>query len=75
MTVYPFKRILTELSQYAGISKHICPHDLRRTAAYLMQTGGIKIVDIQHQLRHINVGTTLRYVPLLHDLAKIVEDT
>lgn len=75
MTVDTIKRILSELSRDAGLSRHIRPHDLRRTAGYLMQTGGMNIVDIQHQLRHKNVGTTLRYVPPLNDLAKILEDT
>ncbi|WP_431785572.1 tyrosine-type recombinase/integrase [Paenibacillus lactis] len=75
MTVDKIKRILSELSRDAGLNKHIRPHDLRRTAGYLMQTGGMSIVDIQHQLRHKNVGTTLRYVPPLNDIAKILENT
>ncbi|NOU94909.1 tyrosine-type recombinase/integrase [Paenibacillus sp. LMG 31456] len=75
MTVDKIKRILSELTNDANLARHIRPHDLRRTAGYLMQTGGMNIVDIQHQLRHKNVGTTLRYVPPLNDLAKILEDT
>lgn len=75
MSVDTFKRILSELSREAGLTRHIGPHDLRRTAGYLMQKGGMNIVDIQHQLRHKNVGTTLRYVPPLIDMAKILEET
>jgi integrase/recombinase XerD len=75
MTVDTIKRILSELSRDAALSRHIRPYDLRRTAGYLMQIGGMNIVDIQHQLRHKNVGTTLRYVPPLNDLAKILEDS
>ncbi|MGG3455160.1 tyrosine-type recombinase/integrase [Paenibacillus rhizolycopersici] len=75
MTVGKVKQILSELSHDAGITRHIRPHDLRRTAAYLMQTGGMDIVEIQNQLRHKNLGTTLRYVPPLANLAKILEDT
>jgi len=74
MTVDKIKRLLSELSRESGLNKHIRPHDLRRTAGYLMQIGGMNIVDIQHQLRHLNVGTTLRYVPPLADLAKLLED-
>lgn len=75
MTVDKINRILFELAQDAGLGRHIRPHDLRRTAGYLMQTGGMSIIDIQHQLRHKNVGTTLRYVPPLNDLTKILKDT
>jgi len=75
MTVDKIKRILSELSLDADLERHIRPHDLRRTAGYLMQTNGMSIVDIQHQLRHKNVGTTLRYVPPLNNLTKILEDT
>lgn len=75
MTVDKIKRILSELTHDAGLERHIRSHDLRRTAGYLMQTGGMSIVDIQHQLRHKNVGTTLRYVPPLNNLTKILEDT
>lgn len=75
MTVDAFNRILSRLSRDAGLSRNIRPHDLRRTAGYLMQTGGMNIIDIQHQLRHKNVGTTLRYVPPLDDMAKLLEDT
>jgi len=74
MSVHAVTRILSELSRDAGISRHIRAHDLRRTAGYLMQTGGMSIVDIQHQLRHRNLATTLRYVPPLADMAKILED-
>ncbi|MEK4234813.1 tyrosine-type recombinase/integrase [Paenibacillus sp. FSL H7-0714] len=75
MTVDKIKRILSDLTHDAGLDRHIRPHDLRRTAGYLIQTGGMSIIDIQHQLRHKNVGTTLRYVPPLNDLTKILEDT
>ncbi|KRE50640.1 tyrosine-type recombinase/integrase [Paenibacillus sp. Soil724D2] len=74
MSVHAVKRMLSELSHDAGLSRHIRPHDLRRTAGYLMQTGGMNIVDIQHQLRHKNLATTLRYVPSIIDLASILEN-
>ncbi|WP_214630365.1 tyrosine-type recombinase/integrase [Paenibacillus agaridevorans] len=74
LSVEKLRRLLSELSVAAGLSRPIRPHDLRRTAAYLMQKGGMHIVNIQHQLRHKHVGTTLRYVPPLVDLAKILED-
>ncbi|WP_373231962.1 tyrosine-type recombinase/integrase [Cohnella sp.] len=74
MTVHTITRMLHDLAQDAGVSRHIRPHDLRRTAAYLMQMGGMNIVDIQHQLRHKNLGTTLRYVPPLADLSRILNE-
>lgn len=73
MTVRRISNMLSELSRDAGLSRHIRPHDLRRTAGYLMQLGGMNIVDIQHQLRHKDLGTTLRYVPPLAELASILE--
>ncbi|MGG6314599.1 tyrosine-type recombinase/integrase [Paenibacillus macerans] len=74
MTVYQIRRMLSELSDNSNLNRQIRPHDLRRTAGYLMQIGGMNIVDIQYQLRHKNLGTTLRYVPPLADIAKILED-
>ncbi|MCQ6561524.1 tyrosine-type recombinase/integrase [Paenibacillus mendelii] len=74
MTVYTVNRILSELSRDAGLSRHIRPHDLRRTAGYLMQTAGMNITDIQNQLRQNDVATTMRYVPPLADMASILED-
>lgn len=75
MTIPNINRMLSDLSRDAGLARRIRPHDLRRTAGYLMQIGGMNIVDIQHQLRHKELGTTLRYVPPLSDLARILENT
>jgi integrase/recombinase XerD len=74
LSVEKIRRILSELSVAAGLSRHIRPHDLRRTAGYLMQKGGMPIVNIQHQLRHKHIVTTLRYVPPLINFAKILEE-
>jgi integrase/recombinase XerD len=74
MTVRRIERMLSELAREAGLSRHVRPHDLRRTAGYLMQIGGMNIVDIKNQLRHQDLGTTLRYVPPVADMASILED-
>lgn len=59
---------LTELCINAGI-RRITPHDLRRTAGYLMQKSGMHIVEIQQQLGHKILSTTLRYIPPLEELS------
>jgi integrase/recombinase XerD len=69
------RKIVKELCIEAGLSRTVTPHDLRRTAGYLMQTSGMNIVEIQKQLGHEILSTTLRYVPPLEDLAKILMDT
>lgn len=74
MTFKTIRQLLTEITRDAGLTRHIRAHDLRRTAGYLMQTGGMSIVEIQHQLRHKDLETTLRYVPPLADMAKILDD-
>jgi integrase/recombinase XerD len=66
--------ILSELSQEAKLSRIVRPHDLRRTTGYLMQLGGADMIEVKNQLRHKDLGTTLRYVPPLLDMAKILED-
>jgi integrase/recombinase XerD len=66
---------IKELCIEAGLSRIVTPHDLRRTAGYLMQSNGMHIIEIQKQLGHKILSTTLRYVPPLEDLAKILIDT
>jgi integrase/recombinase XerD len=69
---FQLQRIVKQLSLEAGLSRIVTPHDLRRTAGYLMQTNGMHIAEIQQQLGHKIISTTLRYVPPLEDLAKIL---
>ncbi|MGG1599137.1 tyrosine-type recombinase/integrase [Paenibacillus naphthalenovorans] len=66
--------LIKKLSREAGITRTITPHDLRRTSGYLMQAGGMNIIEVQKQLGHKILATTLRYVPPLMDLAKILEN-
>ncbi|MBG9734959.1 tyrosine-type recombinase/integrase [Paenibacillus alvei] len=65
--------LIKKLSQEADLTRTITPHDLRRTSGYLMQAGGMNIIEVQKQLGHKILATTLRYVPPLIDLAKILE--
>ncbi|WP_313638310.1 site-specific integrase [Paenibacillus sp.] len=74
---FPYERvvkILKECSMEAELSRIVRPHDLRRTTGYLMQLGGCSIIETQRQLGHKDLATTLRYVPPLLDLAKILEE-
>lgn len=64
-------KILKECSKEAGLTRIVRPHDLRRTTGYLMQMGGSSMIEIQLQLGHKDLSTTLRYVPPLIDLANI----
>lgn len=66
------RKVIRELCAGAGITRTITPHDLRRTAAYLMQTGGMHIIEVQKQLGHKILATTLRYTPPLKNLAQIL---
>lgn len=65
--------MLKKLSTKAGLSRGVTPHDLRRSTGYLMQAGGMNIIEIQRLLGHTILSTTLRYVPPLVDLARILE--
>jgi integrase/recombinase XerD len=66
--------LLKKCSMEAGLNRIVRPHDLRRTTGYLMQLGGCSIIETQRQLGHKDLATTLRYVPPLLDLAKILEE-
>lgn len=67
------RKLLRDLCLEANLSRIATPHDLRRTAGYLMQSAGMNMVEIQRQLGHRIMATTLRYIPPLNDLAKILE--
>ena len=54
-------RISLQASTAAGLPE-IAPHDLRRTAAKLMQQGGADILGIRDALGHASVATTERYL-------------
>lgn len=66
------RKILKDLCLEVNLSRTITPHDLRRTASYLMQSAGMNMVEIQRQLGHQILATTLRYIPPLNELAKIL---
>ncbi|MNN32652.1 Tyrosine recombinase XerC [compost metagenome] len=66
------RKLLRDLCLEANLSRIATPHDLRRTAGYLMQSTGMNMVEIQRQLGHRIMATTLRYIPPLNDLAKIL---
>lgn len=67
--------IVKDLCKEANLTRTVTPHDLRRTAGYLMQTAGMNMLEIQRQLGHRIMATTLRYIPPLEELAKILAQT
>lgn len=54
-------RILRQATAAAGLPD-IAPHDLRRTAAKLMEDGGANLREIRDALGHASVATTERYL-------------
>ncbi|MGF7046537.1 integrase [Paenibacillus sp. DS2015] len=75
MSHQKLSRLIKTLCSESGIEQKVTPHDLRRTSGYLMQAGGMNIIAIQKQLGHEILATTMRYVPPLVDLAKILQET
>jgi integrase/recombinase XerD len=72
LSEFQLRNKIKKLCVDAGISRPITPHDLRRTSGYLMQTSGMHMVEIQRQLGHKILSTTLRYIPPLEELADIL---
>lgn len=72
LTYKALRVILNNLCMEANLSRTVTPHDLRRTAGYLMQSVGMNMVEIQRQLGHQIMSTTLPYIPPLNDLSKIL---
>lgn len=54
-------RILRQATAAAGLPD-LAPHDLRRTAAALMERGGAGLREIRDALGHASVATTERYL-------------
>jgi integrase len=65
----PFRKLLKRV----GITRHIVPHDLRRTAAVAMleETGDIR--DVQALLGHRSLQSTLWYLD--HDIRPVQRGT
>jgi integrase/recombinase XerD len=75
ITIKKLSDIVKDLSERAKLSRKVTPHDLRRTAGYLMQSSGMHIMEIQRQLGHELTATTLRYTPSLGNLARLLSET
>jgi integrase/recombinase XerD len=54
-------RLVKEAGDRVGVT-NLCPHDLRRTFAGLLEAQGMPIADISRLLRHSNIGTTSTYL-------------
>lgn len=56
------RRMCQQIGTLAGISRPVCPHMLRRSAATTGKHAGLHITDLQQLLRHRNLTTTGDYV-------------
>ena len=67
--------LVTRVAAYAGIAKHVTPHDLRHAyAEHIARKADTRIA--QHLLGHANLGTTDAYLgrPRLDDVVAAVRD-
>lgn len=55
-------KLLEKLGKKAGIEEKVTPHMLRYSMARLLYEGGANLLEIQKQLRHKKLTTTLRYI-------------
>jgi len=53
--------IIAQLSQGAGVKRHVTPHMLRHTVATLLLRNGVDIRVVQEFLGHTSIITTQRY--------------
>ena len=65
-------RILTRISQLAGVNKHFSFHSARHTNATLLIYKGASITTVQKLLGHRNISTTQIYSKVLE--STIVKD-
>lgn len=54
--------------EQAGVGKPVSPHWLRHSHATLALAGGASLVQVQRDLGHASLQTTLKYLHLVHGL-------
>lgn len=54
-------KVVTRRGTIIGIP-NLCPHDLRRSYAGLLEDNGVQLREIQTALRHADISTTERYL-------------
>lgn len=54
-------RIVTRIAKAAGITRRVCPHDLRHATATHALAAGIPLHRVQDAMRHADPRTTQRY--------------
>jgi integrase/recombinase XerD len=60
-------KMITQLCENRGITRHITPHMLRHTVATLLLRNGVDIRIVQEFLGHASIVTTQRYVHIVKD--------
>lgn len=60
-------KMITQLRENRGITRHITPHMLRHTVATLLLRNGVDIRIVQEFLGHASIATTQRYVHIVKD--------
>jgi len=63
-------RKIVERRTRAALGFSIAAHDMRRTCAYLLRSGGAELDVIRSQLRHVSLGTTEKYIGKPQDLSQ-----
>jgi integrase/recombinase XerD len=63
-TTKNFINLIKRIAKKAGIKKNVTPHTLRFTAAMILLESGFSLKEIQTQLRHKSLATTLRYLKM-----------
>lgn len=68
------RRLITECAKKAGIKKEVSPHWLRHTACTLAILGGAPLMQVQQDLGHASINTTMRYMHSVKQLQRTSTD-
>ena len=62
--IIAYSMLVKKLNYYKANINHYSPHKLRKTYSSLLlsSSNALQLKDIQHQLRHTNLNTTMKYL-------------